>query len=118
MIKNFRFLSALGLITTLLNTQLLFADEAFVVLEYNSSTSLRSGSRGGYLVQPGDTLAGIIEQHYGYVPNQKELFRQIVEQNPRAFVGGNPNRLLSGMTLSLSGARSASENNRDEIYFF
>ena len=118
MMQNFRFLSALGLITTLLNTQLLFADEAFVVLEYNSSTSLRSGSRGGYLVQPGDTLARIVSQHYGHLPNQQDVFRQIVEQNPRAFVGGNPNRLLSGATLNLSGSGSASGNISDEIYFF
>ena len=118
MMKNIHFLSAVGLISTLFSTQLLLADEAFVVLEYNSSASLRSGSSGGYLVQPGDTLARIVSQHYGYVPNQQDVFRQIVEQNPRAFVGGNPNRLLSGVTLNLSGSGSASGNISDEIYFF
>ena len=118
MMKNFHFLSAFGLISTLLNTQLLFADEAFVVLEHNSTAILRSGSRSDYLVQPGDTLARIVSQHYGYVPNQQDVFRQIVEQNPRAFVGGNPNRLLSGVRLNLSGSGSASGNISDEIYFF
>ena len=68
--KIFRFLSAVGIISTLLSAQLLLADEAFVVLEYNSSAILRSGSSGGYLVQPGDTLARIVSQHYGYLPNQ------------------------------------------------
>ena len=116
--KYFRYPFALILASTLICPKTLLADEAFVILEYYSSATLRGTNSEGYLVQPGDTLAGIIEQHYGYVPNQKELFRQIVEQNPRAFVGGNPNRLLSGMTLSLSGAVSTSENNRDEIYFF
>ena len=118
MMKNFRFLSAFGLISTLLNTQLLFADEAFVVLEHNSTASLRSGSRSDYLVQPGDTLARIVSQHYGYLPNQQDVFRQIVEQNPHAFVGRNPNRLLSGVILNLSGSGSASGSISDEIYFF
>ena len=118
MMKNFRFLSALGFISALLSTQFLLADEAFVVLEYNSPASLRSGSGGGYLVQPGDNLARIVSQHYGYLPNQQDVFRQIVEQNPHAFVGRNPNRLLSGVILNLSGSGSASGSISDEIYFF
>ena len=116
--KYFQYLFALTLVSTLICPTTLLADEAFVVLEYHSSTNSRGTNSESYLVQPGDTLAGIVGQHYGHVPNQQELFRQIVEQNPRAFLGGNPNRLLSGVTLSLSGAGSASENNRDEIYFF
>jgi len=52
------------------------------------------------------------------VADPQELFMQIVAQNPRAFVGGDPNRLLSGVVLNLSGSGSASGNSRDEIYFF
>ena len=94
------------------------ADEAFVVLEFNSYAGSEVEMGDGYLVQPGDTLARIVSRHYGRVADPKELFMQIVAQNPRAFVGGDPNRLLSGVVLNLSGLGSTSGNSRDEIYFF
>ena len=94
------------------------ADEAFVVLEYNSYAGSEGAMGDGYLVQPGDTLARIVARHYGRVADPQELFQQIVAQNPRAFVGGDPNRLLSGVVLNLSGSDSVSGNSRDEIYFF
>ena len=116
--KYFRFLFAISLMSTLINSKNLLADEAFVVLEYNPSATSGGANTEGYLVQPGDTLAGIVSKHFGYVPNQQDLFKQIVTQNPRAFIGGNPNRLLSGVKLNLSVSGSASGNSRDEIYFF
>ena len=94
------------------------ADEAFVVFEYNSYAGSEGTIGDGYLVQPGDTLARIVARHYGSAADPRELFMQIVAQNPRAFVGGDPNRLLSGVILNLSGSGSASGNSRDEIYFF
>ena len=109
----------LGLIsTTWCVPALSTADEAFVVLEYNSYAGSEWAMGDGYLVQPGDTLARIVARHYGRVADPQELFMQIVAQNPRAFVGGDPNRLLSGVVLNLSGSGSASGNSRDEIYFF
>jgi len=116
--KNLQFLPAFCLILTLLSPRHLWADEAFVVLEYNSFTGSTGASSGSYLVQPGDTLARIVAQHYGHVADQQDIFQQIVAQNPRAFVGGDPNRLLSGVVLNLSGSGSVSGNSRDEIYFF
>ena len=109
----------LGLIsTTWCVPALSTADEAFVVLEYNSYAGSEVAMGDGYLVQPGDTLARIVSRHYGRVADPQELFMQRVAQNPRAFVGGNPNRMLSGVVLNLSGSGSASGNSRDEIYFF
>ena len=109
----------LGLISTAWCVPVLStADEAFVVLEYNSYAGSGGAMGDGYLVQPGDTLARIVSRHYGRVADPQELFMQIVAQNPRAFVGGDPNRLLSGVVLNLSGSGSASGNSRDEIYFF
>ena len=109
----------LGLIsTTWCVPALSTAEEAFVVLEYNSYAGSEGAMGDGYLVQPGDTLARIVARHYGSVADPQELFMQIVAQNPRAFVGGDPNRLLSGIVLNLSGSGSASGNRRDEIYFF
>jgi Tfp pilus assembly protein FimV len=116
--KNIQFLPAFCLILTFLSPRHLWADEAFVVLEYNSFTGSTGAGSGGYLVQPGDTLARIVAQHYGHVADQQDIFQQIVAQNPRAFVGGDPNRLLSGVVLNLSGSGSVSGNSRDEIYFF
>ena len=94
------------------------ADEAFVVLEYNLYAGSEGAMGDGYLVQPGDTLARIVARHYGRVADPQELFMQIVAQNPRAFVGGDPNRLLSGVLLNLTGPGSTSGNSQDEIYFF
>ena len=109
----------LGLIsTTWCVPALSTADEAFVVLEYNAYAVSEVAMGDGYLVQPGDTLARIVSRHYGRVADPQELFMQIVAHNPRAFVGGDPNRLLSGVVLNLSGPGSTSGNSRDEIYFF
>ena len=109
----------LGLISaTWCVPELSTAEEAFVVLEYNSPAGSEGTMGDGYLVQPGDTLARIVAHHYGSVADPQELFMQIVAQNPRAFVGGDPNRLLSGVVLNLSGSGIASGNSRDEIYFF
>ena len=109
----------LGLIsTTWCVPALSTAEEAFVVLEYNSYAGSEGAMGDGYLVQPGDTLARIVARHYGRVADPHELFMQIVAQNPRAFVGGDPNRLLSGVLLNLTGPGSTSGNSQDEIYFF
>jgi len=116
--KNLPFLLGFCLLLTLPSPRHLWADEAFVVIEYNSFTGFTRESSGGYLVQPGDTLVRIVAQHYGHVADQHDIFQQIVAQNPSAFVGGDPNRLLSGVVLNLSGSGSASGNSRDEIYFF
>ena len=94
------------------------ADEAFVVLQYNSYAGSEGTMGNGYLVQSGDTLARIVARHYGRVADPQEIFMQIVAQNPRAFVGGDPNRLLSGVLLNLTGPGSTSGNSQDEIYFF
>jgi Tfp pilus assembly protein FimV len=94
------------------------ADEAFVVLEYRSMQHGSSGSGGYYRVQPGDTLAKIVAQHYDQTRNRDELFREIVSENPRAFVGSNPDHLLSGSLLNIPGSGFSSGNRHDDIYFF
>ena len=94
------------------------ADEAFVVLEYRSMQHGSSESGGYYRVQPGDTLAKIVAEHYNQTSNRDELFRDIVTANPRAFVGSDPDRLLSGSVLKIPSSRSSSGGRRDEIYFF
>ena len=93
-------------------------DEGFVVLEYRS---MQHGSISGdvyYRVQPGDTLAKIVSRHYDQSTNLDELFRQIVSENPKAFVRSDPDHLLSGSVLRMPRHRASSGNRRDDIYFF
>ncbi len=116
--KHPQFLATISLIYTFVAAQPLLADEAFVVLEYSSHALSTGSNSSDYIVQPGDTLARIVVHHYGHVANIQDLYGQIVALNPQAFVGGNPNRLLSGVTLNLSGAGSIMRNSRDEIFFF
>ena len=94
------------------------ADEGFVVLEYRSMQHGSIGTDGYYRVQPGDTLAKIVALHYNQTGNRDELFREIVAANPRAFVGSNPDRLLSGSVLNIPSSGSSSGGKRDDIYFF
>ena len=107
----------LAIVTTLLTTAAA-AEEGFVVLEYRSMQHGSTGIGGYYRVQPGDTLAKIVARFYNQSGNQRSLFDQIVSQNPRAFIGSNPNRLLSGSILNMPGFKNSSGNRRDDIYFF
>ena len=107
----------LAIVTTLLTTSAA-AEEGFVVLEYRSMQHRSTGVSGYYRVQPGDTLAKIVARHYNQSGNQKNLFNKIVSQNPRAFIGSDPNRLLSGSILNMPGFENSSGNRRDDIYFF
>ena len=94
------------------------ADEAFVVLEYRSMQHGSIGTDGYYRVQRGDTLAKIVARHYDNPENRDELFLMIVAANPRAFVGSNPDHLLSGSVLNIPSFGSSSGGQRDDIYFF
>ena len=113
-----QFLTTIGLIYAFGATQPLLADEAFVVLEYSSHALSTGSNSDGYVVKPGDTLARIVAQQFGHVADPQDLYGQIVALNPRAFVDGNPNKLLSGVTLNFSGAGAIMRNSRDEIFFF
>jgi Tfp pilus assembly protein FimV len=108
-----KFSLALGLISGTAT-----ADEAFVVLEHRSMQHRSNGSGEYYRVQPGDTLAKIVARHYDETGNRDALFREIVSANPRAFVGSDPDHLLSGSVLNISGSGSSSGDRRDDIYFF
>ena len=93
------------------------AQEPFVVLEYRSGTSVASGA-STHRVRRGETLAMIVEKYYGRSAVGRQIFEQIVRSNPRAFVGANPNRLLSGVVLRLPGSDTGDGGRGDDIYFF
>jgi len=54
--------------------------------------------------QHGDTLAGIAFQLLPNNPSKREILKQdIVQLNPHAFIGSDPNRLLADKRLWLPG---------------
>ena len=93
------------------------AQEPFVVLEYRSGNSTTGGA-STHRVRRGETLAMIVTKYYGRSAVGRQIFEQIVQSNPRAFVGANPNRLLSGVILRLPGRDTGSGGRGDDIYFF
>ena len=93
------------------------AQEPFVVLEYRSGNSAAGGA-SSHRVQRGETLAMIVAKYYGRSAVGRQMFEQIVQSNPRAFVGANPNRLLSGVVLRLPGGDTGGGGRGDDIYFF
>ena len=93
------------------------AQEPFVVLEYRSGNSAAGGA-SMHRVRRGETLAMIVAKYYGRSAVGRQMFEQIVQSNPRAFVGANPNRLLSGVVLRLPGSDTGGGGRGDDIYFF
>ena len=93
------------------------AQEPFVVLEYRSGNSAAGGA-SSHRVLRGETLAMIVAKYYGRSAVGRQMFEQIVQSNPRAFVGANPNRLLSGVVLRLPGGDTGGGGRGDDIYFF
>jgi Tfp pilus assembly protein FimV len=93
------------------------AQDSDVVLQYNSERldGVDHGNR--YQVQRGETLYSILRTHFGSDADLSGLARATVALNPRAFRGGDMNRLLAGQTITLPhGAAAPSEP--DDIYFF
>ena len=82
--------------------QLLFEDtnfeERISVITDRASDSIEGDT---YVVQSGDTLGGIVNMLYGdtSILNRDAIIQALVNKNPRAFVRGNPNRLLAGSTI-------------------
>ena len=93
------------------------AQEPFVVLGYRSGKSAAGGA-SSHRGRRGETLAMIVAKYYGRSAVGRQMFEQIVQSNPRAFVGANPNRLLSGVVLRLPGGDTGGGGRGDDIYFF
>ena len=82
--------------------QLLFEDtnleERISLITDRASNSIESAT---YVVQAGDTLGEIVNMLYGNssILKREAIFQALVIKNPRAFVRGNPNRLLAGSSI-------------------
>lgn len=53
------------------------------------------------IVQPNDTLSGLVYKHYPDAANPLEIMRRMHANNPNAFVANNPNRLIVGKEMVL-----------------
>jgi len=57
---------------------------------------------GQYKVKAGDTIDRILQKFYASTPLRQDVLREaLVQNNPQAFVKGNPKSLLAGATLML-----------------
>lgn len=92
------------------------ASEPFVLLQNNSD--IGDGNLTGYKVNRGDTLAKIVMRFYPQNSDHGAVFRQIVSENPHAFIRMNPNKLLAGKVLKLPGLLNTGLDRGDDIYFF
>ena len=92
------------------------ADEPFIVLQNNSETDYDRAET--YKVKRGDTLAKIVARFYPNNTGRAELFRQIVSNNPHAFLRMNPNMLLAGKVLKMPATGDVGLDRNDDIYFF
>ena len=92
------------------------ASEPFVLLRNNSD--IGEGNLAGYKVNRGDTLAKIVMRFYPHNSDHSAIFRQIVSENPHAFIRMNPNKLMAGKVLKLPGLHNTGLDRGDDIYFF
>jgi Tfp pilus assembly protein FimV len=93
------------------------AQEFNVVLQYNSDLLAGADPANRHRVQQGETLYSILRTHFGRDTDLPGLARATLALNPRAFRGGDMNRLLAGHTITLPhGAAAPSEP--DDIFFF
>lgn len=63
---------------------------------------------GRYTTVSGDSLWGISGRLAGHGVSRQTFMAQVLQLNPRAFVGGNPHRLRVGQTLVLPTGSAAS----------
>lgn len=92
------------------------ASEPFVILQNNLDSGYASS--GKYEVRRGDTLAKIVAHFYPNTTGHAALFRQIVSDNPHAFLRMNPNMLLAGKVLKMPTMGGSVLDRGDDIYFF
>lgn len=122
-----------------------YANEPFVILEYNKFNStdkknlnrdnpfLRNSSYSTFHdVKDGDSLSGIINKYYSNTGLNKKIIEvSIIEINSKAFVKKNPHYLYAGKKLKIPSineimqlvknkpnSHKSSSNRANHIYFF
>lgn len=72
-----------------------------------TSAPARTATPEQYVVQPGDTLAGIAGRTQAPGISLDQMLVTLYRSNPQAFVGNNMNRLRSGAVLSIPSPEAA-----------
>lgn len=135
---------------TLFSTNLYFLEvlsiEPFVVLEHNSSNTIRNSNIDMYNpflkdnnysvtheVKEGESLSGIINKYYKKTGlNMRIIEISIIEMNKKAFVRNNPNYLFAGKKIKIPSLNNIMQlvktkpgknlvqkkNSSEHIYFF
>jgi Tfp pilus assembly protein FimV len=109
------------LFTVLMLIQLMpnpsLAQEPWVSLYTASSPESMRGNNMQHVIARGETLLGVLNSRYNEAAHMQQLIRQVVADNPRAFRGGSPDRMIAGQTLTLPTARQ-DPTTADDIYLF
>lgn len=93
------------------------AQDANVVLHYNSDLRAGGDDANRHRVQQGETLYSILRTYFGRDVDLPGLAKATVALNPSAFRGGDMNRLLAGQEILLPHV-TAAPSEPDDIYFF
>ena len=78
-----------------------------------SPSATGSGDGSAYAVKSGDTLSGIAGRNIAPGVTIEQLMIAIQRANPGAFIGGNINRLRSGVTLNVPAGAEAQGINQN-----
>lgn len=109
------------LFTVLMLTQLMpnptLAQEPWISLYTTISPESMQNQDMQHAIARGETLLGVLHSRYNETTHMQQLVRQVVADNPRAFRGGSPDRMIAGQTLSLPAAHRG-PTTADNIYLF
>jgi Tfp pilus assembly protein FimV len=93
------------------------AQEPWVTLYTTNSPESMQGQDMKHVVARGETLLGVLNSRYDGTEHMQQLVGQVVADNPRAFHGGSPDRMIEGQTLILPAAHQG-PTAADDIYLF
>lgn len=92
------------------------AQEPFVLLcTTDCFETVTSGQH--HTIAPGENLLGVLRQYQYGSTGLQSVIAQVVQDNPRAFLRGDANRMVAGQTLVLPDA-SGFPVVPDDIYVF
>ncbi|AGI68524.1 hypothetical protein OAN307_c29740 [Octadecabacter antarcticus 307] len=94
------------------------AGEPMVFLYTTNSPEANSEGQGiRHVITRGETLLGVLRQHYGVLGDTQHSIEQVVADNQQAFRQGNANLMIAGQTLILR-QHDVELPQSDDIYFF
>jgi hypothetical protein len=94
------------------------AEEPLISLYTTASPELSIGDQGSqHVIARGETLLGILREHYSGLVDIQHVIEQVVADNQQAFRQGNADMMIAGQTLILRH-HDLGPLQPDDIYFF